>query len=239
MQLGLWLSKHLADREAVERVFALCQAQDIPVAGVTVTPCPRFQTAAEREAFLCRAAEAIMRGEALPAEDVARHLSRDARAGNVLRRYVGLRASLALHLNNAKAREGQGCFFLGDDIAVCPLSDEGAVDALPPPGVWTELMTGETVSGAFRRLRSASAMPLLIRENALLAVRVDGTSMLPDGQNRLTIHWFQPGASADLALPGLGRFHAQSANNVFSLTAETAGPCRFVTHQDGVETCRD
>lgn len=238
MDCGLWLALDPADGEAARRAADLCRAQDIPVAGFTQAPCPRFQGIREREAFLCRAAEAIMRGETLPAAGVARCLAPDARAGNVLRRYAGLRASLALHLNQAPVRDGQGCFFPGDGLAVCPLSDEGAVDALLPPGIWTELATGETVAGVFRRMRSASAMPVLVRENALLAIGVDSGSLLPDGGNRLTLHWFQPASSAALTLPGLGRFHVRRTGGAFTLTAEAAVSCRLIVHQDGAEICR-
>lgn len=236
MRLGLWLTEHTADGEALHKALALCRAQDIPVSGVTDTPCLRFHNIRQREAFLYRCAEAILRGEALPAEGVARHLAPDARAGNVLRRYAGLQASLALHLDHADVREGQGCFFLGDAMIVCPLSDDGAADALLPPGVWTDLLTGETVSGAFRRLRSVNAMPVLIRENTLLAIRVDGTSMLPDGENRLTLHWFEPAAEAALTLPDLGRFHAYRSGQSFSALSEDALPCRLITHHQGQET---
>lgn len=185
MRTGLWLS---APADALLRAEAarLLDMQDIPLAGFTEEPTPRFDGLQGRTAYLMRVSEAVFRGEALPAELTLRHLMEDALPGNVVRRYLEWQTSLLPYWSDVtEPEELPGCFRLGPSLLVCPLSAEGVASAQLPPGQWTDIITGEVVSGRFTRMRSPNAMPILAAENALI----------PTGDPaRPTVHWYQPAA---------------------------------------------
>lgn len=199
MRVGLYCTEDLS---------ALLDAQDIPFAGVDEAASARFRDDG-REAFLYRVSEVILRGESVPAELLRLHLAGDARPGNVIRRCLEWQHSLAPYLTGVPGpADGEGFFRLGEDVLVCPLSPEGAADAMLPPGQWTDIVTGEVVSGRYRRLRSPNAMPIFAREGAVI----------PTGDPaRLTYHWYQP------------------PENVLGLMLPQ--PHRLILHRNGEETC--
>ncbi len=64
-------------------------------------------------------------------------------------------------------------YMLGDNLLVAPvLSPDGTVEYYVPEGVWTSLLTGETVRGpAWRReTHGVDSLPLLVRPHAVLPV---------------------------------------------------------------------
>lgn len=224
MRMGLWLT---AD-EHFDRAAALCRAQDIPLAGsaAEVPLC-----GGSREAFLLGVGGAVLTGGAVDSASAARHLASDARAGNVLRRYVGLQRSLGAALSGAGVLRGEGLVLLGEEVAVCPLSPLGVAEASLPPGLWTDILTGEVVSGRLRRMRGPLETPLLARENALLPILSDPGSLLRDGA-RLTLHWYQPAEKARAALPeGLCRVRREGDE----VRVSAPMPWYLVIHQDGTE----
>ena len=154
--LGLWIAED--GSVSREEMREMLMARQIPLEGFTEER-PALLTGEETgEAFLRRAAMALLRpGEPLPMAGVARCLAgRDALAGNVLRKYVCLQLSLLPYLRaNGKVTEQEGCFLLGDRLAVAPLWEDGRVEALLPPGKWTDLVTGEVFEGRLVCLRGA------------------------------------------------------------------------------------
>ena len=207
MRTGLWLS---APADALLRAEAarLMDLQDIPLTGFTEEPTPRFDHMHGRTAYLMRISEAVFRGEAIPAELTLRHLMEDALPGNVLRRCLEWQMNLMPYLQAvAEAEELPGCFRLGPSLLACPLSEEGVADAQLPPGQWTDITTGEVVSGRLMRMRSPNAMPLLAAENALIPTGDPGQP---------TLHWYQP--TEPLKLPAW------------------AAVQRVILHRDGQET---
>ena len=183
MRTGLWLSAP-ADTLLRAEAARLLDMQDIPLTGFTEEPTPRFNGLHGRTAFLMRISEAVFRGESIPAELTLRHLMEDALPGNVLRRYLEWQTNLLPYLRAvAEPEEMTGCFRLGPSLLVCPLSEEGVADAPLPPGQWTEITTGEVVSGHLMRIRSPNAMPILAAENALIPTGDPGHP---------TLHWYQP-----------------------------------------------
>lgn len=202
MRHGLWISP--ADDTAAQ----LLLAQDIPLAGSAPAPTARLADHEDRSSFLYRVSEVIFRGEAVPSALIARHLSGDALPGNVIRRYLEWQQNLLPYLADVDAAtDGKGFFRLGQALLCCPLSNEGAVDAQLPPGSWTDIVTGEVVSGSFRRLRSPNAMPILAAEGAVIPT---GDPACP------TLHWYQPPEGA------VGLMHPE--------------PYHLILHRDGVET---
>ncbi|MGN0971443.1 MAG: hypothetical protein ACI4OY_05770 [Aristaeellaceae bacterium] len=206
MRTGLWLS---APADALLRAEAarLLDMQNIPLAGFTEEPTPRFDAVHGRTAYLMRISEAVFRGEAIPAALTLRHLMEDALPGNVLRRCLEWQTNLLPCLQAvAEPEDLPGCFRLGASLLACPLSEEGVADAQLPPGQWTEITTGEIIAGHLLRMRSPTAMPILAAENALIPT---GDPAHP------TLHWYQP--AEPLRLP-----------------ARAAGQ-RVILHRDGQE----
>ncbi len=208
MRHGLWIS---SDNMPLlhDQVTALLAGQDIPLAGFTEASSTLFAGCEDRISFLFRASEAIFCGECIPAALILRHLSSDAMPGNVIRRYLEWQDNLLPYLADVEVPvQGDGFFYLGDALLVCPLSLEGAVDARLPSGQWTDIITGEVVTGRFRRLRSPNAMPILAAQGAVLPT---GSAACP------TLHWYQPPEGA------LGLMHPE--------------PYHLILHRDGEETC--
>ena len=208
MRHGLWISlSGCSDLHSA--VSDLLARQDIPLAGFADEPARLFQSNEDRFSFLFRISEAIFRGEVFPARLLLTHLGGDALPGNVLRRYLEWQQNLLPYLTNVHAIfEGEGYFRLGDSLLCCPLSPEGTVDAQLPEGQWTDIITGEVVSGCFRRLRSPNAMPILAAQGAVIPT---GDQACP------TLHWYQP------------------PENMQPLTYPA--PYHLIIHRDGVETC--
>ena len=208
MRLGLWI--FLDDPTlSPQQITDLLDRQDIPFAGFTDEKTVLFHGGEDRVSFLFRVSEAIFRGMSIPATLLMKHLGGDATPGNVLRRYLEWQLNLRPYLSPVETiEEGDGCFRLGNALLICPLNEMGAVDAQLPPGQWTDMVTGEVVSGTFRRLRSPNAMPILAAEGAVI----------PTGEETCpTLHWYQP------------------AEEVTALMHRE--PYHLIIHQDGVETC--
>ncbi|WP_435642322.1 alpha-xylosidase [Streptomyces sp. H49] len=73
-------------------------------------------------------------------------------------------------------------YMLGADLLVAPVfTEDGEVEVYLPDGVWTHLLTGETVTGpAWRTERHGyDSLPLYVREGAVLPLAAEGRR--PDG----------------------------------------------------------
>ena len=70
-------------------------------------------------------------------------------------------------------------YMLGDALLVAPvMREDGTVDYYLPQGVWTHLLSGETVSGGGWRTDRYDffSLPLFVRENTILPVSVHATT---------------------------------------------------------------
>lgn len=238
--LGLWI----ADDGTMSRddAAAMLAARLIPLAGFTDEPCAAEAALPGRgrpqeEELLRKCISLIMQpGRPLPMAWLAALLSgRDAQAGNVLRRYVSLQLSLAPGLRTGAAVTPlEGCFLLGRSLLVAPLGPGGVVDAQLPPGVWTELATGETMQGRLRRIRSLKEMPVLARENALVPVGVCDTRPDACDADRLTLHWYQPAGEAACTLADGTRYAVRMADPV-ACASDSALPWHLILHRDGTD----
>ncbi len=231
---GLILS---ADSPALrQQAAALLEALDIPLSGFVAEPAAMFHGTENRAAFLRKASAALMMpGVPLPAAGVVAHLQGDARPGNVLRRYVFLQLSLLPYLRPGRAIvQGNGCFLVGEDLLVAPVSAEDTVDALLPPGTWTEL-TGATHSGRLREMRGFNEMPVLVRENALLPIGVNDRSTFHDDADRVTLHWFQPQEKAACILADGTRYDVKRVGQCVDVHTDTEKAFHLILHEDGAE----
>ncbi len=99
MTYGLLASDPLHDDALRSQAASLINSHEIPFGGFTDVPAPLFNGADSRQAFLFRAAFALMQpGQPIPADMLVRHLSGDAQPGNVLRHYACLQLSLLPYL---------------------------------------------------------------------------------------------------------------------------------------------
>lgn len=229
---------YISSPNAPAALSALLHDFDLPVAA-----CTREASAIPADlplpAFLRAASVAALLGQPIPAEALQTHLSGGSPlAANVLRRHLMLRRSLMPYLRPGRAiTPTDGGLRVGDALLILPVSADDTVDAPLPPGVWTEL-NGTTHTGLLRSLRGYNETPLLVRQNALLPVGMNGGSLAqttPDDADRLTLHWFQPGKAAECLLAD-GTFY-RTARNGSSLTVDTNAdkPFHLILHANGTE----
>ncbi|GAA0980042.1 alpha-xylosidase [Nocardiopsis tropica] len=90
-------------------------------------------------------------------------------------------------------------YMLGGDLLVAPvLSPDGSVEYYVPEGVWTHLLTGETVRGPGwrREIHGFDSLPLLVRPGAVLPVGAVGDRPDYDYTDGLTLRVYGAGAPA-------------------------------------------
>lgn len=230
--------KNTAQRAALSaRLYAL----DLPLFGFTETPAALFTTDMAQHAFLRTASAALLQpGQPLPLEEMLHHLSSpDPLSANVLRKYLFLQASLMPYLRpGRRVTPLEGCFLVGYDLLVAPVSPQDTVDALLPPGVWTEL-SGECHVDSLRCMRGYNEMPVLVRENTLLPVSINGqslTQIASDDADRLTLHWYQPKQSAACMLADGTRYQVWQADEEICIHTDTNKPFHLIIHHNGIET---
>lgn len=224
-----------------ERLSALLHSLDLPLTAFTAESAPLFTPDMPLPAFLRTASAALLQpGQPLPIDDLLTHLSSpDPLPANVLRRYLFLQLSLTPYLRpGRKCTPLDGCFRLGDDLLVVPVTPEDTVDVLLPPGVWTEL-NGAIHEGRLRCMRGYNEMPVLARENTLLPISINGQSLTQTAQedtDRLTLHWFQPQESAACTLADGTRYQVQRLGGEIRLQTGSSRPVHLILHEDGRET---
>lgn len=212
---------------------------DLPLEGFTEEPAEGFASGMTQAAFLRTASwKLLIPGQALPMESLLAHIPGAPLAANVLRRHLFLRMSLMPYLRSGrKVTQLTGCFLLGDSLLIAPVSPEDTVDAQLPPGVWTEL-NGACHEGRLRAMRGYNETPVLVRENTLLPVSMNGQSLTQttdDDTDRLTLHWFQPAGEAECSLADGTRYHVQRAGESVSINTNTGKPFHLIVHEDGRE----
>lgn len=86
-------------------------------------------------------------------------------------------------------------YMLGDNLLVAPvMHSDGHVDYYLPDGVWTNLLTGKTVEGGGYRRENHDfhSLPLMVRENSVLAMGRIDTRPDYDFRDGVTLHVFRP-----------------------------------------------
>ena len=86
-------------------------------------------------------------------------------------------------------------YMLGDNLLVAPvMHGDGHVDYYLPDGVWTNLLTGKTVEGGgYRReTHDFHSLPLMVRENSVIAMGKIDTRPDYDFRDGVTLHVFRP-----------------------------------------------
>lgn len=231
---GLWIARDGVTDETMVR--ELLEKQLIPFEGFTDEH-PAFEDSGTREDFLRRAASVVIQGLSLPIKGVLRYLSgQEALPGNVLRKYVCLQLSLLPYLRqNSSITPLEGCFLLGQDLLVAPLGEDGCIDAQLQDGTWTELATGEYISGRLRRILGLNAMPVLARENSVIAIGVDDRRADADDADRVTLHWFQPGEAARCVLADGTEYHLHRNGAQFTGESDTDKTWHLIVRQNGNE----
>ncbi len=237
---GLIVSDPSHDAARRDKLAALLYSLDLPLSAFTENNAPLFTAAMSRAAFLRTASCAVLLGDPLPLDALLTHLSTpDPMPANVLRKYLFLRWSLTPYWRPGRTvTPVDGGFLWGDALLILPVSPEDTVDAPLPPGVWTEL-NGATHTGHLRCMRGYNEMPVLVRENTLLPISMNGQSLTQtaeDDADRLTLHWFQPKGSAECVLADGTCYHVQDTGEQISVRTNTDKPFHLIVHQDGVET---
>ncbi len=231
---GLILADPSCDRCAREAVRRLLHDLDVPLSGFTDAPAPGFSADEGIPTFLREASSALLQpGRPLPMDALCACLAHDALNANIIRRYVFLQLSLLPYLRPGRTVTPlTGCFLVGEDLLVAPVRPDDTVDALLPPGLWTEL-TGETHRGRLRAMRGYNELPVLAGENALLPIGVNDRTADHDDADRLTLHWFQPAGEASCTLQDGTVYHAYRRDGRFSTESATDRPFHLVVHLDG------
>ncbi len=237
MTYGLLASDPLHDDALRSQAASLIDSQEIPFGGFTDVPAPLFDGADSRQAFLFRAAFALMQpGQPIPADMLVRHLSGDAQPGNVLRHYACLQLSLLPYLRPGfTATPVDGGTMLGSSLLILRPSDDGTEDVRLPDGIWTMLHSSECCTGAFRRMHGYQELPVLVRENALLPIGVNDRTADADDADRLVLHWFQPDKFAACTLADGTRYRAFCDTDGFHCESTSAKPYHCIVHQTGEE----
>lgn len=234
---GLYLS--LPAAQDLDALVQLLHDYDLPLSAVT-QEAPAFPADLPRPDFLRRASIAVLLGQPLPADTLRTILTGgDPLPANVLRRHLLLRLSLLPFLRAAgQAFPADGGFLLGNAMLIVPVGADDAVDIPLPPGVWTEL-NGHCHQGRLRGMRGYNETPILLRENTLLPVSMNGSSLAqttPDDTDNLTLHWFQPAESASCTLVGCVFYRAVRNGDSVCVETNATKPFHLILHRDGVET---
>jgi len=230
----------LADDLSVSRkaMTELLDVQQIPLGGFVEGPAADFPAHLPQEDFLRACAARLMQpGQPLPMGDVYACLCKgSARPGNIIRKYTFLQLSLMPYLRvQHHITQLEGCFLVGDSLLVAPLGEDGRVDAALPPGVWTDVSTGEWISGRLRRMRGLNEMPVLARENALIPIGVNDRTAFANDADRLTLHWFQPAQEAVCTLADGTTYRTWQDETGFHAQSDSLLPWHVIVHAHGCE----
>lgn len=228
---------HVGQREALS---ARLHALDLPLTGFTQSPAAMFHPDMTRAAFLRTASAALLQpGQPLPAALLAKYLSGpDPLPANVLRKYLFLQFSLLPYLRPGRqVTVCEGFYSLGSDLLVVPVNADDTVDIRLPAGIWTEL-NGVCHEGRLRCMRGYQEMPVLVRENTLLPVSIDGQSLAQraaSDADRLTLHWFEPQEAALCTLEDGTFYQVRQQGEKISIQTNAVLPFHLIIHRNGQE----
>ena len=234
---GLLISDPACDKARRRALAALMHDYDLPLQGFTEAA--ELPDSLPFAAFLRRSSINALLGQPIPLEALLTYLPGHPLPANVLRKHLFLRLSLMPYLRPGRELIPlEGCFLLGENLLVVPVSPEDAVNAALPPGVWTEL-NGACHAGQLRCMRGYTETPVLARANALVPISMNGQSLTQhaaDDADRLTLHWFQPGDKAQCTLADGTTYHVQRRGEQITVDTDTNKAFHLILHQDGIET---
>ncbi|MFF4339106.1 alpha-xylosidase [Kitasatospora sp. NPDC001540] len=126
-------------------------------------------------------------------------------------------------------------YLLGDDLLVAPVfTDSGEVDYYVPEGTWTNLLTGDRVTGPrwVREQHGFHTLPLLARPDSVIPLAADDSRPVSDWADGVTllVHAFADGAERTVVVPrsdGPGesaRFHLRRTGDRLTVTTDSAAP---------------
>ena len=249
--LGLHLYDPQRDAKLRHSLTAELQARVIPFEGFTETAAApealqlsHTLTFDSTESMLRLFALQVMSvGNTLPADQLLHALTaaRDARAGNVLRRWVLLQVSLAPYLLGVTPiwddMRPETQFFLGKDLLVSPvLNAEGTVETVFPAGVWTSLLDGTVRrGGVMRSMHGVNTMPIFARENAVIPIAACDRRVRSVYADQVTLHWFEPREEATCRLPDGEAWRLRYHDGKLDAETNSVLPWHLIVHADGEE----
>ncbi|MFJ4675684.1 alpha-xylosidase [Kitasatospora sp. NPDC088783] len=97
-------------------------------------------------------------------------------------------------------------YLLGGDLLVAPVfTEDGTVEYYVPAGVWTNVLTGDAVTGPrwVRERHGFATLPLLARPDSVLPLAADDSRPVSDWADGLTllVHSFADGAVREVVVP--------------------------------------
>lgn len=107
---------------------------------------------------------------------------------------VPMMRAMLLEFDDLGCEDCDRQYMLGDALLVAPvMREDGTVDYYLPQGVWTHLLTGETVSGSGWRTDRYDffSLPLFVRENTILPVSTRNDKPDYDYTDGLTLRVYQ------------------------------------------------
>lgn len=231
---GLYIASPAPDAA----LSALLHDYDLPIAAFTREP-SAIPADLPRPAFLRAASVAALLGQPIPAKALRAYLTGESPLpANILRRHLMTRFSLMPYLRTIRTvTASDGGVLAGDALLILPVSADDTVDAPLPPGLWTEL-NGATHTRRLRSLRGYNETPVLVRENTLLPVSMNGGSpaqITTDDADRLTLHWFQPGTAAECTLADGTSYRAVRNGDDLSVDTNADRPFHLILHENGAE----
>ncbi|MFI6151909.1 alpha-xylosidase [Kitasatospora sp. NPDC051170] len=131
-------------------------------------------------------------------------------------------------------------YMLGDDLLVAPVfTEDGTVEYYVPEGTWTNLLTGDQVTGPrwVREQHGFHTLPLLARPDSVLPLGADDqrpVSAWAEGVE-LRVHAFADGAERTVVIPGTegtgetARFHLRRTGDRLTVTTDSPHPWQLRT----------
>ncbi|MFC1406289.1 MULTISPECIES: alpha-xylosidase [Streptacidiphilus] len=97
-------------------------------------------------------------------------------------------------------------YLLGDDLLVAPVfSEDGTVQYYVPQGTWTNVLTGDQVTGPrwVRETHGFATLPLLARPDSVIPFAADDSRPVSDWADGVTlrVHAFADGAERTVSVP--------------------------------------
>ncbi|MDH6222446.1 alpha-xylosidase [Streptomyces pseudovenezuelae] len=131
-------------------------------------------------------------------------------------------------------------YMLGEDLLVAPVfTDDGTVEYYVPEGVWTNLLTGDQLTGPrwFREQHGFHTLPLLCRPDAVIPLGADDQQPVSDWTDgvELRVHSFADGAERTLSIPrsdGPGEaasFHLRREGDRLHISTDSGSPWQVRT----------
>lgn len=128
-----------------------------------------------------------------------------AKAVEVHETGVPMMRAMLLEFDELGCEDCDRQYMLGDALLVAPvMREDGSVDYYLPAGIWTHLLSGETIEGAGWRRDSYDffSLPLYVRENTILPIGAVDAQPEYDYTDGLTLRLYQmkDGAAAERSI---------------------------------------